>query len=495
LPDFHAGAAYRQRNASLLDRLRDMEIVVDGAALCAAACVVAVAIGYTFLAYPQADDILGALQRRAYSPLEQVLYYYRVIDGRWASIFLESVAYTGDLVWRIYPGLLLAGLAISLLGCCCGVAIATGWRPLSPRTIAGSVMVYAFLWSCAPFGEAFYWFPAMMDYTVPVALGMMLLWVMLNWTEPAGRITAIGMALLIPAIHEVCGGWIAPVLGVVWLIKLMQPPSASGTTAGRGAWRVAAACLAATLGFVSVVGAPGIRNRMAVYADPGLPFPAALADALHVWARVALEWKVVVPVLLMITLLTARLRQPPAWLAVAPTLSKFCLLAAAFGMPIAVLTAADMAIGGAAGTGRLIDGLFFLTFAALAMFAVSVGRDVGCTPQLREFLEGPWGAAVRIGVASLCLVQTVGLHRVSAAVREIPAAVQNLQTVQQRLADIQRERDAGATDIVVPRLIPLTILPTWIDLHDDPTWYANENMAFYFGVKTIRLAGSQAAKP
>jgi hypothetical protein len=164
-------------------------------------------------------------------------------------------------------------------------------------------------------------------------------------------------------------------------------------------------------------------------------------------------------------------------------------------MPIAVLTAADMAIGGAAGTGRLIDGLFFLTFAALAMFAVSMGRDVGCTPQLREFLEGPWGAAVRIGVASLCLVQTVGLHRVSAAVREIPAAVQNLQTVQQRLADIQRERDAGATDIVVPRLIPLTILPTWIDLHDDPTWYANENMAFYFGVKTIRLAGSQAAKP
>jgi hypothetical protein len=492
LADFHAGAAHRQRKASLLDRLRDMEIVVFGAALCVAACVVAVAIGYTFLAYPQADDFLGASQRRTHSALDQVLWYYRVIDGRWASIFLESVAYTGDLVWRIYPRLLLAGLAVSLLGCCCGVAIATGWRLLSPRTIAGGVVVYAFLWCCAPFGEAFYWFSAMMDYTVPVALGMMLLWVMLNWTGPAGRTTAIGMALVIPAIHEVCGGWIAPVLGVAWLMKLMQPPSASGTTAGRGAWSVAAACLAATLGFVSVVVAPGIRNRIAVWAPPGLPFPAALADALHICARVALEWRVVVPALLMITLLAARLRQPPAWLAVAPTLSKFCLLAAAFGMPIAVLTASDMGLGAAAGW--LIDGLFFLTFAALAMFAVSMGRDLGCTPQLREFLESPWGAAVRIGVASLCLVQTVRLHRVSAAVREIPAAVQNLRTVQQRLADIQRERDAGATDIVVPRLIPLTIIAT-IDLRDDPTWFVNQEMAFYFGVKTIRPAGSQAAKP
>ena len=463
---------------------RGLETAVNAVAVCVAVAVALISLGYTFLAYPQADDLERTAAMRTFSPLERVQSDYLRIDGRWASLFVQYLCYRGGHTLERYPAMLLVLLITGLIGCCCAVAIVTGRRISERPVLAGGVIAYAFLWLSAPWGEAFYWFPGGMGYWLPVALGMVLLWVFCSFAGWWSRIVVVGMSFVVPAFHEVCGGWVVGVLGVTCLVRIARARAGVGTAAS--------AALAGVLGTASVVLAPGVWAR-ADHSPYQSPFDA-LNQALRIYASLASHWIATVPVLIAILLAAARMQPRPAWYEEAPLFIKACLAAAIVPLPILLFTAISYGLGGNI-PARLNDGVYFMLAAGVATFVAACGFDLGRWAAIKAFLDTQWGSLLRGTVVILALVGVMHVPRFHAAFRDIQPAIRNRAWLDVRAAEILADRDAGIRDVVVSqRMTPLTILPTYMDLTEDPNWFLNRHMAKYFGVRSIRLSAPLPAK-
>lgn len=463
---------------------RRLETATNILAVCLAVAVTFISLGYTFLAYPQADDLERTGAMRMFSPLQRISSDYLNIDGRWASLSIQYLLYKGGHVVDRYPAMLTALLITGLIGCCCAVAIVTERRVSERRVFAGGVIAYAFLWLSAPMGEPFYWFPGSMGYWLPVALGMVLLWLLYNFTGWWARIVVVGISFLLPALHEVCGSWIVGVLGVTCLVRMARARSGVGTAA--------AAFLASVLGTASVVLAPGIRARMD--SAPHQSLFDALKRALEIDGFLASHWAATLPVLIVILLVAARMQRRPSWYEEAPLFIKACLVAAIVPLPILMLTAISYGLGGGI-PARVYDGVYFMLAAGVATFVATCGFDLSRWTAARAFLDTQWGSLLRVVMVILALVEVTHLPRFHAAFQEIQPAIRNRALWVQRNAEIWAERDAGVRDVVARgRMTPLTILPTYFDMTENPDWYANQHLKTYYGVHSIRLAAPAPTK-
>lgn len=463
-------------NTSQAARL--LETAVNTFAVFFGVVIALISLGYTFLAYPQADDLERTAAMRFLSSLQRIRSDYLNIDGRWASKLTEYSLYRGGHVIDRYPVMLMVLLIIGVIGCCCGIALVSGRRISERSVVAGGIVAYSFLWLSAPRGELFYWFPAGAEDWLPLALSVVLLWLLYNFEAWWSKIIVVAMSLVLPALHEVFGSWIVGVLAVTWLVRIVRAKAGS-RTAG-------AAALAGTLGTASVVLAPGIRARAA--STPHESLHDAFKQALQIEAFNLAHWTAMAAVLIVILLAVARTRVRPSWYDEAPLFIKTCLVVAMVPLPILMLTVISYGLGGGI-PARVYDGFYFLLAAAAATFAATCGFDLGRWGAAKTLLETQWGSLLRSAVMILAVVGVMSLPRFHAAFHDIDPAIRNRAVWEQRNAEIWAERNAGIRDVVVSeRMLPLTILPFYFDMTEDPKWYANQHLAMYYGLQSIRLS-------
>jgi hypothetical protein len=267
------------------------------------------------------------------------------------------------------------------------------------------------------------------------------------------------------------------VLAATWLVRIAKRKAGSAT---------GAAALAATLGTVSVVLAPGIRARAA--STPHQVLHNALKQALQIEAFNVVHWATIVAVLLLILLAAARMRIRPSWYDEAPLLIRICLVGAIVPLPVLMLTMISYGLGGGI-PARLYDVFYFVLAAAVATFTATCGFELGRWGAAKTFLDSQWGALLRSAMMILALVGVLSLPRLHAAFNDIDPAIRNHAVWEQRNAEIWAERNAGVRDVVVSeRMLPLTILPFYFDITEDPNWYANQHLKKYFGLQSIRLS-------
>jgi hypothetical protein len=457
---------------------RYLETAVNTFAVLFAAVIALISLGYTFLAYPQADDLERTAAERVIPPLLRIHQDYMAITGRWAAELIEYSTYIGGHVIGRYPVMLTICLLLGAVACCCVIALVTGRRISERSVLAGGVVAYSFLWLSAWRGETFYWFPADVEYWVPIALGMVLLWLLSNFSGWSVKTLAVAMAFVLPAIHEVFGSWIVGVLAVRWIVQFARRKPGRDTTA--------AAIVAGVLGEASVVFAPGIRARAA--SNPHQPLPDALNNAFHIERLLFAHWPVMLAIFIVILLAAARLRVRPSWYDDAPLFIKTCLLVAVVPLPVLMLTAISYGLGGGI-PARVYDGFYFLQAAAIGTFAAVCGFDLRRSNVAKAFLDSPRGSFLRSAVMMLALAGAISLPRFHAAFHDIDPAIRNRAVWVQRNEEIWTERNEGVRDVVVSQhMLPLTMLPFYFDMTEDPNFYANQHLRTYYGVNSIRLS-------
>jgi hypothetical protein len=468
--------AARRTGAQSVKVTRLLETAVNWFAVLLAGVIAFVSLGYTFLAYPQTDDLERTGALRIVSMFHRIRTDCLSIEGRWGADLLEYPAYFGGHVIAWYPALLIALMVIGFIGCCCVVSLVMGRRISEPRVIASGMAAYSVLWLAAPFGEQFYWYPAGIEEWLVLALGMILLWLMSNFTEPWAKTLVVLLAFLMPAIQEVFGGWIIGVLAAIWLVKL---------TTRKKTGTVAAATLASVAGAASNLLMPGVRGRASGSAH--LSLHGAVEQALYIERVIFQNWAALLPILIVILLAAASKRLRPSWYAEAPFLIKTLLLFAIVVVPFVVLTMTCYALGGAVAW-HTYDGFFLLLAAAIVPFVVACGFDLGQWDTARNLLASPWGSLLRSAALVAALVATIFLPRFYAAFHDIRPAMRNHAVWVQRNAEITSQAKAGVRDVLVgQRMLPLTILPFYFDITEDPNWYANQHLAGYYGLRSLKL--------
>ena len=481
LVDLAVRRALAEPRSDSAEIARRLLLIVSLIVVAAAVLIAVISLFYTLLAYPQVDDLERTAAMRALSPWQRVQGDYFKIDGRWASLFIQYLLYTGGHVVARYPVMLSMLLLVGMAGCCCGVAIVSGRRISDAPVLAGAICTYAFLWLSAPRGEPFYWFPAGMGYWLPVALGMMLLWILCAVDTWWAGLTVISLAALLPALHEICGAWVVGVLAVVCLSRVI----------GRrpGVRTAACATLVGLLSTASVVLAPAIRVRMA--STPHQSLLASLMTAWQIDTSLIAHWKAIIAVLAVIVLAAARSPFRPVWYRVAPRLTRISLALAIVPGSIVVLTIVSSGLGGIIPP-RVFDGIYFLLAAAIATFATACGFDLGGVAAVRRLLDGKCGLLLSATMVVLALGSTMQLPRFAATFRDLEPAIRNRAAWDRRNLMIWAESRAGVRDVVTSIcMIPLTILPTYFDITDNPDWVANEDLRAYYSLHSLRLAATR----
>jgi hypothetical protein len=307
---------------------------------------------------------------------------------------------------------------------------------------------------------------------------MILLWLIYNFSGWWSKILVVAMAFAVPTLHEVSGSWVVGVLAVTWLVWSTKGRAGTGTAA--------AAVLAGTLGTASVVLAPGIRARAA--SSPHQSLQDAFRYALEIEAFLLAHWVVMVPALLVILLTVARMRVRPSWCDNASVFIRTCLLVAIAPLPILMLTIISYGLGGGI-PARLFDGFYFLMVPSFAALIATLGVDLARWGRGKAFLDSQWGSLLRSVLMISALAGVMSLPRFHAAFEEIEPAIRNHAVWRLRTTEIWAKRNAGVRDVVVnERMLPLSILPFYFDLTEDPNWYVNQHLRTYFGLESIRLS-------
>jgi hypothetical protein len=462
-----------------VEAARRLETAVTACATILAVIVALFSIAYTFLIYPQADDLERTGAMRIVSPMHRITSDWLTLNGRWASLGLEYLIYNTGRVIQIYPVLLTMVILLCIAACCCCIAMVSR-RPLLERgLVAAGIVAYSFIWLSTPRGEIFYWFPGNAEYCMPLALGMITLWLLYRFDTRWSKILVVALSFIVPGLHEVFGSWIVPVLGLTWYVRVSKRKPGSGVAG--------LATLASVLGTASVVLAPGIRRRATVLTAH-ISLDAAWKQALLMERNILAHWAIAVPVFIIVLLAAARMRVRPSWYDDAPLLTKTCLAVAMVPLPIAMLAAICYGLGGGVPP-RIYDGFYVLFAAAAGAFAAACGFDLGRRGSVKTFLDTSAASLLRSALIVLAVAGALSLPRCHAMLHEIDPAMRNRAVWVQRNRQIWAEQKAGARDIVVSeRMVPLTLLPTYFDMSEDPNWYANGHLAMYYGVNSIRLS-------
>lgn len=476
-----ADAIARRSLGATPDRLKQINAAVVWLAMAFAMLLALLAVFYAFTAFPMTDDIERTSAMRVLSPWARVADDYGAIDGRWFSLLIQYLCYSGDRTWQRYFLMLIIPHLLVLLGLCCLAALV--WRrPLASREAVGAGLVaYAYLWVSLPAGESLYWFPALLGYWLPPALGLITLFLLTRSTGLWSRPLILLLALILPALHEVCGGWIAGAFGVITLVRLIN-------RRGR-AWFSGLATLIALASLASEVLAPGVRIRAKSTAH--MPIPDALAHGYQHYGLLLHHWPSLLAIGLLLVLATSRLPERPVWYAQAPHLIKLSLTLACIPFAILLLGAIAYSLGGGVPP-RLYDGVYVLVVIGLVLLAALIGFDLGTIPTLRHLSDSRTGDGLRSLCIVAALIATLPLPRTHAAFYELGTAMRNRIVAEQRDADLRAAHKAGQSEVVLhQKLLPMLILPTGFDYNDDPTWYANQDAESYYNIRSIRVLPPQ----
>lgn len=472
-------ASRRRTSVDTSQAARRLETAVTVCATVLAVIIALFSLAYTFLIYPQADDLERTGAMRIVSPGHRILSDWLTLNGRWTSLGIEYLFYATGRTIQAYPFVLTSVLLLCMAACFCCIAIVSR-RPISEKgLVAAGVVAYSFIWVSAPRGELFYWFPAGAEYCMPLALGMVLLWLLYRFNTWWSKTLVLLLAFAVPGLHEVFGTWIVPVLALTWFLRLTRRNPGSGIAG--------LATLASIVGTASVVLAPGIRRRATVLTGH-VSVDAAWKQAVYMERVILSHWAAILPMFVIILLAAARMRVRPSWYDDAPLLTKVCLLVAVVPLPVLMLTAVSYGLGGGVPP-RIYDGFYVLFAVTAATLAAACGFDLGRRGDVKEFLDTPGASLLRSALIVLAVAATISLPRFRAMTHELDPAIRNRAVWVQRNKDIWAKERAGARDLVVnERMVPLTIFPTYFDMSEDPNWYANGHLETYYGLNSIRLS-------
>ncbi len=446
-------------------------------AMALALAITVLSVFYTFVAFPMTDDLGRTAFIRTHTIWSAVSQEYQLIDGRWFSLLVQYLCYAGDRTWQRYFLMLAIPHLLVLLGLCCLAALICRRSLASPAMLGIGVAAYAYLWVSLPTGENLYWFPSVLGYWLPEALGLITLFVLTRFTGLWSRVFVLVMALILPVMHEVCGGWIAGAFGMITLIRLLNRDQGARFTA----W----ATLISLASMATEVLAPGVRLR--AQSTPHMPISDALFHGYQQYGIMLKHWPSLAAVLLLVMLAAARLNQLPRWYAQAPHLIKACLAVASVPFAILLLDAIAYSLGGGVPP-RLYDGVYVLVVMAFALLAALIGLDLGRLKRVQRLSDSLARPAL-LGAGTIAVLITVlALPRTHAAFYEAGISMRNRVVAEQRDALLRKAQLTGETDVELNQsLLPETILPTEFEYTADPSWYANQDANAYYRLHSLKV--------
>ena len=434
---------------SRLQILQRLSLVLLGLAVTA---VLALALGYTFLAVPGSDEhCFTPIDLR---PLEMANEFYARWSGRWLGILIYSALLGNiDMLSLDYPVVLLSSFAFWFGGFyLVSARLSRGWAQRTGWAMA----LLAVFWAGSPGqGQTFYWLAGSFFYALPffLSVGCVALVARLR-PRPIHFIAAASLALAAGLVHELAGIVLIVGLGGYAIWRRANQLPITGTLA---------VLATAVVGLSIVVLAPGSGAR--------LETPEPQSSTMLAWylVRPYRSWLATIadPRLIALTtlvLLLPRDRDRPAipwWLA--PALAVTTSVVAA-GVTVVALQAELPE--------RVLAYLHAVTLSAWFVAAwILRGR-----------------IAVNTAPASVAAV-TLALLLVTAPV--IGRLLQNLpETVRTWRQDNEARwnaiRAAGSdSHVAVPFF--RSVAPLMADpVQPDPKHWSNLCVARYFGVRSIR---------
>ena len=460
--------------------------------LCVAAVtgVLVVAATLFWYAHPLADDFARAYKGRAQGVVPATIHEYFTWTGRWASCALNYFLLSSFDLVRLYPlllGINPALLAVSIYVLLWAAEIGATSRRQRLALTAAALALY---WVGMPHpGENVYWLTGGVDNLTGLALSLLLLAGLLRYRARTTRLSvAIGaglslLAVLATGFHELFGLLLCIVLaGGTLKAWLARDPRR---------WMWTACLVAALVGFLVVYVAPGNTVRRADF-----PLAATFGATLRLTVKQATSnvvfWVLDIRLLTgtALLLMLAPRTLTGRWQSRNGTARDMIIVALTWITAVgAAFAAASWAININIPS-RTLDGIYlvFLTgwFWVLVMltrrFAERFLPLLVAMPLTRR-------VAIAIFVASMLLTGNTWK-----ALRDLRGAAPAYnKAMHDRWRSLDAARSRGEQDAVVkpvPERPQSYISISYFELREDPEYWENWSVAHYFGLRTVRLAGS-----
>ncbi|MFD2237519.1 DUF6056 family protein [Aureimonas populi] len=451
----------------------------------------------SLFAQPAQDDFCYATWLSDRSFFDNQLWVYQEKGGRYVATFLLNLSEIGGAFEHIYPALVVAGLALTVLALwtlftAMNASSAGALRPRDLLWLSLAVLLLILSKSDTP-AQIFYWLPGLFSYQFGVLLLIAASSASIRLLKGAGGRSAfwagavlLVAVLLLPGVNELFVPFSLALVGSLVLVAF-----ARGSPA-RWLFALALALLVAT-SLVSVL-APGNMARVGWESAEGRQNIVGAAAASLEWSLLrTLRWMsdvslfaLAIPAALLLGAhhvapgrLLPLVQDRTAWVKVA--LLGVALWATVFVVALPVV----YALGGLP-YNRIINTaytLFLLVWIALACLLAN------------EFLR--WRS---IAPRSLLLASAAGIALSVAGSQNFLDAVREVVHLPETMRQIEARRQAIlAADVGgVLNLAPLRPQPAFVmmgDITTDPGHWTNDCYARYLGVPAVRLSEDGAVRP
>lgn len=454
----------------------------------AVAAVLAVALTLFWYAHPWADDFARAYKGRMQGVVPATTLEYFTWTGRWAATGLDYFLTSSFDLVRRYPLLLminpvLLAASLHLLLRAAGVGAARGRQRLA--LTAGALALY---WAGMPHpGESVYWLTGADNTLAGLSVSLLLLAGLLRPPARTMRrsvVVGAGLSLLTvlaTGFHELFGLLLCIVLvGGALRAWLARDPRR---------WIWTACLVAALLGFLVVYLAPGNAVRRSEFSLAG-QLGVTLRLTVKQGIRDVVRWVLDIR-LLMGTALVLMLA-PRALTGSRPscggTARDVMIVALTWVVALGAAYAAGSWAIGLNMPDRALNGLYLVFLAGWFWVLVMLARlFAGRQQPLLTATPLMCRVAAAIFVAAMLLTGNTW----RALVDLQGAAPVYSQAMRDRWRSLETARSRGEQDAVVE---PLPARPQsyirFFELRQDPDHWVNWGVAHYFGLRTVRLGGS-----
>lgn len=452
----------------------------------AVTAVLVVASTLFWYAHPWADDFARAYKGRTQGVVSATILEYFTWTGRWASTGLDYFLTSSFDLVRLYPLLLLINpvlLAASLyllLGAA-GVGAARGERL---ALTAGALALY---WTGMPHpGETIYWLTGYNSLT-GLSVSLLVLAGLLRPPAPTMRgSVAVGaglslVTLLATGFHEL--------FGLLFCIVLAGGAIRAWLAHDPRRWMWAACLVAALAGFLVVYLAPGNAVRRAEFPLAG-NLGVALRLTVEQGIRDVVRWVLDIRLLMGTALLL--MLAPRALTGCRPSRDGMARDVVIVALTWVVTLGAAYAAGSwAIGMNlpdRALNGIYLVFLAGWFWVLVMLTRLLA---RRQDPLPVATPLICRVAAAIFLAVMLMTGNTWRALVDLQDAAPVYSKAMRDRWRSLEAARARGEQDAVVE---PLPVRPlsyiSFFELRRDPDYWENWSVAHYFGLRSVRLAGS-----
>lgn len=451
------------------------------------AAVLVVASTLFFYAHPLADDFARAYKGRTQGVVSATILEYFTWTGRWASTGLDYFLTSSFDLVRLYPLLLMINPAL-LAGGLYLLLLAAGIGTARGQRLALTAAALALYWAGMPHpGESIYWLTGGDSTFAGLSVSLLLLAGLLRQPAPTmhGSV-AIGAGLslltvLATGFHELFGLLVCIVLvGGALRAWLARDPRR---------WIWAVCVVAALVGFLVVYLAPGNAVRRAEFRLAG-KLDVALRLTVTQGIRDVISWVLDIRLLMGTALLL--MLAPQALTGLRPgrdgTARDVVIVALTWVVALVAAYAAGSWAIGINMPARTRNGIYLVFLAGWFWVLVMLARLIAMREHPRLGVRPLMCrvAAVIFVVAMLLTGNTwkaLGdLHRTapvySKAMRD---RWRSLEAAQARA-----EQDA----VVEPLPARPQLYISYFELRQDPAYWENWSVAHYFGLRSVRLGGT-----